>query len=166
MKSLALRLGAVIVAVFVPLQVIVGFATYVHAERRSGVLVDRLLAQQADAMADVAGLREGSAALTPATVAAHASRSSAFQLWSADNRLIAAAPALARLDLDATPAGFSDLTLDGHRWRILTTLSHDRWIRVGQRHDIEDAAARAVALQLATFVLVGVPLMLVALRGV
>jgi hypothetical protein len=165
MGSLALRLGAVIVAVFVPLQVIVGLAAYVHAERRSSVLVDRLLAQQADAMADAAALRDAQSPVArPAVHAARASPASGFQLWSGDNQLVAAAPVFAGLDLDATPAGFSDLMLEGHRWRVLTSLVRNRWIRVGQRHDVEDATLRALALQLAAFVLLGVPLMLVTLR--
>ena len=162
MGSLARRLSGVIIAVLVPLELVVAGATYLGAEHRSSELVDRLLAQQADAMADVAALRDAQPAATPRLVGAKSSTS--FQVWSGDNRLAASSPAFAKLALDGAPDGFSDLRLDGHRWRVLTSLTNGRWIRVGQRREVEDAALRATALQLGAFVLLGVPLMLAGLR--
>ena len=164
MGSLARRLTGVILAVLVPVQLIVAGATYLGAEHRSGVLVDRLLAQQAGAIADIAALGDAPPEAAPRLVGTKSSTS--FQVWSDDNRLAASSPAFAKLALDGAPDGFSDLRLDGRRWRVLTALTDGRWIRVGQRREVEDAALRATALQLGAFVLLGVPLMLAGLRVV
>lgn len=164
MASLALRLSLVIVAVLVPLEAAVGLAAYEHAERRNRALVDQRLGQEALALAGVAGTNDASAATIASTAAYARMASSGFQLWSDRNRLVAASPAFEKLGLDAAPAGFSTVSFDGHRWRVLTRLSDGHWVRVGERRNVEDASIRELAWQLAAFVLLGVPLMLLALR--
>ena len=83
----------------------------------------------------------------------------AFQAWDATNRLAVASPNFAQLPLDAAAAGFSDVSIDDHRWRVLTMLDDNRrWLRVGERYGARNAMKRILLAQLLGFGLIGLPL--------
>jgi hypothetical protein len=87
------------------------------------------------------------------------SRRLAFQVWDDTNRLAAASSNFATLPLDAAAAGFSDVSIDGHRWRVFTLLTGDRhWLRVAERFDARNALKRTLLAQLAVIGMIGIPL--------
>jgi len=92
-------------------------------------------------------------------VAATAVDTLAFQAWDGTNRLAAASPNFAQLPLDAAPAGFSVVSIDDHRWRVLTLLDDNRrWLRVAERYDARNAMKRTLLAQFLGFGLIGIPL--------
>ncbi len=89
-----------------------------------------------------------------------------FQYWNAGNRLQLTSHNLHDVPLDAAPVGFSDIDIAGHRWRVFTLLGADRgWVRVAERYDSRREIGRALALENAAPLVIGVPL-LALLAGV
>lgn len=85
-----------------------------------------------------------------------------FQYWSSANVLLMSSANLAAVALDAAPAGFADIAIDGRHWRVFTLLAPDKtWIRVGERYDSRREIARALAVEAIAPLLVGVPLLMV-----
>lgn len=83
-----------------------------------------------------------------------------FQCWTAGNRLRLTSHNLRDVPLDAAPAGFADIAIAGRRWRVFTLLGADRsWVRVAERYDSRREIARALALENAVPLVIGVPLL-------
>jgi two-component system sensor histidine kinase QseC len=85
-----------------------------------------------------------------------------FQYWGSDNRLHLTSHNLRDVALEAAPAGFSDITIAGRHWRVFTLFGADRdWVRVAERYDSRREIARALALENAVPLLIGLPLLAV-----
>ncbi|HEX5124572.1 MAG TPA: ATP-binding protein [Rhodanobacteraceae bacterium] len=83
-----------------------------------------------------------------------------FQYWGSDNRLHLTSNNLRDVALEAAPAGFSDIMIGGKHWRVFTLLGADRdWVRVAERYDSRREIARALALENAVPLLIGLPLL-------
>ena len=89
-----------------------------------------------------------------------------FQYWTAGNELRWTSHNLHGVSLDAAPAGFADIAVGGRRWRVFTLLGADNgWVRVAERYDSRREISRALALENAAPLVIGVPL-LALLAGV
>lgn len=83
-----------------------------------------------------------------------------FQYWSHSNQLLLNSDNLASIALDAAPAGFADIPVNGRHWRIFTLLgTNQAWIRVGERYDSRREIARALAVEALAPLLIGLPLL-------
>lgn len=83
-----------------------------------------------------------------------------FQYWSRSNQLLLNSENLAGVALDAAPAGFTDIPVNGRHWRVFTLLGADQtWIRVGERYDSRREIARALAVEALAPLLIGLPLL-------
>jgi two-component system sensor histidine kinase QseC len=83
-----------------------------------------------------------------------------FQYWGSDNRLHLTSHNLLNVTLEASPAGFADASIDGKHWRVFTLFGADRdWVRVAERYDSRREIARALALENAAPLLIGLPLL-------
>ena len=88
-----------------------------------------------------------------------------FQVWDADNRLHVASANFKALALDAAPAGYADVRVDGRRWRLFTYLASDRrWVRVGERYDSRREIGRALAAEACLPLLIAFPLLAFLVR--
>lgn len=171
MFSLTVRLLVWTAAWLLPLQIAVGLASYSFLLGRDRALLDDQLERQVHAAGQVAGvmaLNDDVDGLvhdsTPPKMRHENESASGFQYWGDGNALEASSANLARVPLDAAPVGFADVTVDGRRWRMLTVLSHGRWIRVAQSSDVRDALATAGALQILVLLAASLPILFVALR--
>lgn len=85
-----------------------------------------------------------------------------FQYWDEANRLLLNSDNFAEVPLDAAPAGFADVRIQGRHWRVFTLLGAQRhWVRVGERYDSRREIARALAVEAIAPLLIGVPLLAV-----
>lgn len=89
----------------------------------------------------------------------------AFQIWDQEQRLrlhSANAPQQALADREH---GFSDSTIDGHRWRVFSTRdeSGEFLIHVAERSDVRDELAGDIAANLLRPLLVSLPLLAILL---
>ncbi|MEO5559634.1 MAG: ATP-binding protein [Dokdonella sp.] len=83
-----------------------------------------------------------------------------FQYWSHSNQLLLNSENLANVALDAAPAGFADIPVNGRHWRLFTLLgTNQAWIRVGERYDSRREIARALAVEALAPLLIGLPLL-------
>jgi two-component system sensor histidine kinase QseC len=83
-----------------------------------------------------------------------------FQIWTESNELLMSTADLSTLAMDAAPAGFADVQLNNHHWRVFTMLGEDhRWVRVGERYDSRREIGRALAVEAVIPILVAFPLL-------
>lgn len=175
MDSLAARLSIRVIAVVGLLQIVIGIASTAYVADRSTKLFDAALRQQAEALSRTLGAGEtfhlqatGGAAETARPDTEQRTHSHGtqigFQYWDARNALRVSSDNFSNVRLDAAPLGFVDMQLEKHRWRILTLLEGDRWIRVGQRIDVYGAPVRSTAIQSLIVIALGLPLLFVLSR--
>lgn len=179
MRSLGSRIGllalAAIVAVLTPLVVL----SYLFMMSEVDELSDARLAQNARTISalvgdadrqpsagtapiEIAGWHRGHGR-PPLTVRGHSYESQiGFQYWNSANELLIASDNLGSVPLDAAPAGFADIPIQGRRWRVFTLLGgHQNWVRVGERYDSRREIARALAIEAIAPLLIGLPLLAV-----
>ncbi len=172
MSSLTIRLLVMTAALLVPLQIVAGLVSYCFVLGRDRVLLDDQLERQLHAVGQIAGVMqadEDTNALVDRAIPSkllHEKESvSGFQYWGDNNTLEASSANLASVPLDGVPTGFAEIAVDGQHWRVLTVLSHGRWIRVAQNTDVRDTLASTAALQVLVLLGAGVPILFVALRA-
>jgi len=167
MRSLQMRLSALTLA-SVALVVLPFFAfSYVRTVEEVGELCDARLAQNArtiDALVARGGFGEpvSQAQATPAIVpAVHRLETEVgFQYWTDAAHLRFATDDVRDLAFDAAPSGFTDLRIDGKRWRIFTLAMPARGVvRTAERYDSRRDIARALLLQNVAPLLIGLPLL-------
>ncbi len=109
---------------------------------------DERLAQNARMISQLAGLNAERSATGTSSVNSPArdvaARSSdakiGFEIWSNANVPIAGSDAIGGIGLDAVPAGFADVSIKDHRWRLFTLLGDEgRWVRVGESYENRDS---------------------------
>jgi len=83
-----------------------------------------------------------------------------FQYWNANDNLQITSDNFDGVALNATPAGFSDLTWRGNVWRVFTLRETDNdTVRVAERYDSRNSIARALLFEHVTPLLIASPVL-------
>lgn len=164
MSSMSLRIGIVAAVALMALQLAMGWAGHMFVSRRIDGLLDGELRIQADALRDVSRSVEPASGSAP-NDSAHAMETNAgarvatgFQYWDSANRLFASSRDLQNVALDASPAGFAEISIGGKRWRALTELVGGHWIRVAQRDEVRRTMERSAGLAVILLLGIGTPI--------
>ncbi|MEP7043987.1 MAG: ATP-binding protein [Dokdonella sp.] len=177
MRSLKARISVLVLAclaaVLLPLVVL----SYLFMMEEVDELSDARLAQNARTISALVGdvgtpLPNGDAPVEvaswrrehgkqPMTVRGHSYEMQiGFQYWNDANQLLLNSENLASVPLDAAPAGFADIPINGRHWRVFTLLGENKnWVRVGERYDSRREIARALAVEAIAPLLIGLPLL-------
>ncbi len=179
MRSLNGRISLLVLAALAVLLIPFGILSYLKTMEEVDELSDARLAQSARTITLLAGEADATWAKsgTPIevenwrgargdpefTVRGHNYEAQiGFQYWGSDNRLHLTSHNLRDVALEAAPAGFADIAIDGRHWRVFTLFGADRdWVRVAERYDSRREIARALALENAVPLLIGIPLLAV-----
>ena len=177
MRSLNGRISLMVLAALTLLLIPFGILSYLKTMEEVDELSDARLAQSARTITLLAGESNASwmKSDTPIdvenwrgargdpefTVHGHRYESQiGFQYWGSDNRLHLTSHNLRDVALEAAPAGFSDAVIEGRHWRVFTLFGTDRdWVRVAERYDSRREIGRALALENAAPLLIGLPLL-------
>lgn len=176
MTSLRTRVVALVLAAIGALFVPLAIGSYLFMMEEVDELFDARLAQNAKTLVafDVVATPEKQE-VPAVTVASSQPRSErhrlvvrghpyenqiGFQIWNDANELLMTTADLTDVAIDAAPAGFADVTVANHRWRMFTMLGDDhRWIRVGERYDSRREIGRALAVEAVIPILIAFPLL-------
>ncbi len=137
---------------------VVGWLTYSNTLREHEQLFDYQLRQMA------MSLRDQGAVPAPVPWAGAESPDFAVQIWTIDGRTLY----LSRPGIvlgDQARLGFSDISVEGHRWRAYSVAARDRVIQVAQPFDVRRDLAVAAAFRSLLPLLLFVPLMAVLIWG-
>jgi two-component system sensor histidine kinase QseC len=157
MKSLRVKLLALLIAIVGAAWLVAALTTYVDAHHEIDEMFDAQLAQSAKVLLSLAAHELKDAQEDGETIAeeiasgAHKyEQSIAFQFWSRDGHLLlrsASAPARA---LSGQRDGYADVTLEDHRWRVYSQWDEKREIQVqvGERHEFRAEMAEYLARRL------------------
>jgi two-component system sensor histidine kinase QseC len=177
MRSLNGRISLLVLAALTALLIPFGILSYLKTMEEVDELSDARLAQSARTItllasdADAAWAKSespievenwrGARGDPELTVHGHKYEAQiGFQYWGSDNRLHLTSRNLRDVALEASPPGFADIHIDGRHWRVFTLLGADRdWVRVAERYDSRREIARALALENAAPLLIGLPLL-------
>jgi two-component system sensor histidine kinase QseC len=177
MRSLNGRISVLVLAALTLLLIPFGILSYLKTMEEVDELGDARLAQSARTITLLAGQGDSAWAKSAAPIevetwrgvrgdpefTVHGHRYEAqigFQYWGSDNRLRLTSHNLRNVALESSPPGFADVAIDGRRWRVFTLLGADRdWVRVAERYDSRREIARALALENAAPLLIGLPLL-------
>ena len=177
MRSLNGRISLLVLAALTVLLIPFGILSYLKTMEEVDELGDARLAQSARTITLLAGEADSRWAKAGAPIevenwrgargdpefTVHGHKYEAqigFQYWGSDNRLHLTSHNLRDVALEASPAGFADITIDGRHWRVFTLLGADRdWVRVAERYDSRREIGRALALENAVPLLIGLPLL-------
>lgn len=84
----------------------------------------------------------------------------AFQIFSADGRLLLRSASAPATRLSSRTSGYSDEYIDGRQWRIFSLSNdHGLLIQTGERHDMRNELAADVALRLAYPLIFALPVL-------
>lgn len=177
MRSLNGRISLLVLAAVAALLIPFGVLSYRKTMEEVDELSDARLAQSARTITLLASEAGAIWAKSPAPIevenwrgargdpefTVHGHRYEAqigFQYWGSDNRLRLTSRNLRDVALEAAPPGFADIAIGGRHWRVFTLLGADRdWVRVAERYDSRREIARAIAIENAVPVLIGLPLL-------
>jgi len=87
----------------------------------------------------------------------------AFQVWSADSRLLVRSSSAPTTAFAPLIAGFSDPRFEGAQWRVFSLRSGAVWIQVAERSDIRTELSEKIALAAAEPMLIGIPVVILLL---
>lgn len=141
----------------------VGAATFVYFDAREELdeVLDAHLAQDAALLS--AQITHELAELEPlhAPLLHKYARRIAFQVWEGGKVLLLHSDNAAQEHLGDMEQGFSNTTMDGHRWRVFTTWdeSHGYLVHVAERADVRDELAQDIAGNLLEPLLFSLPLL-------
>lgn len=177
MRSLNGRIALLVLAALTALLIPFGILSYLKTMEEVDELSDARLAQSARTITLLAGEPGSAWAKSDAPIevenwrgargdpelTVHGHKYEAqigFQYWGSDNRLHLTSHNLRDVALEASPPGFADVLIEGRHWRIFTLLGADRdWVRVAERYDSRREIGRALALENAAPLLIGLPLL-------
>lgn len=161
-RSLYFRVLTFVLLVIGAVMVPVSIFSYRSIVQELESMADARLVQATrtiDVLAENAGLRDPPATSTPdvliwrippqepvLTAGMHAYEALlGFQFWNPQQQLRITSENFQQVALDSPPAGFADMQLDGHRWRVFTILEGDGdTVRVAERYDSRDALQKAL----------------------
>lgn len=158
MKSIRARLLVFLLLSALFTACVVGWLTYSNTLREHEQLFDYQLRQMA------MSLRDQGAVPAPVPWAGAESPDFAVQIWTIDGRTLY----LSRPGIvlgDQARLGFSDILVEGHRWRAYSAAARDRVIQVAQPFEVRRDLAAAAAFRSLLPLLVFVPLMAVLIWG-
>ncbi|HUN90561.1 MAG TPA: ATP-binding protein [Burkholderiaceae bacterium] len=157
MASVRSRLLVSLLAVFAAGAAILGATTYRNVIAESEALFDYQLSQMALSLRD-----QGSISADNAAALADEKLEFVVQIWGPDGTTIYASQPYLRLPERAI-LGFSDVDLAGARWRVFSTLAHDRVIQVAQPIRVRRDRAAHAALKSVVPLLALAPLLAIAI---
>lgn len=132
------------------------FVAAVYGYQKSMAETDALLDAQLD---DVAALL---VTLRPAldTVSAPPSQRLAFQIWSADGRLVQRSANSSSEPIAELEEGYRDINFEGYRWRVLTRFDQpaDLWVIVAERVDIRIELANNIVMRALLPIVLSLPI--------
>lgn len=163
--SLKQRLLALVLAVITLVWLGAAAFTYLDAREEFDEVLDGHLAQAASLLLVQTSHDLDELETEHAPLLHKYARRVAFQIWDKGQRLrlhSANAPQQALADRER---GFSDSTIDGHRWRVFSTRdeSGELLIHVAERADVRDELAQDIAANLLRPLLVSLPLLAILL---
>lgn len=157
MNSLRARLLVFLLALAAAVALAVGFVTYRTVLHETDQLFDYHLRQMALSLRD-----QGAIAADERAALGDEPFDYVVQIWSDDGGMVYASHAAPGLPVHAV-LGFTDLAIDGARWRVFSATARDRVIQVAQPLAIRRELAAAAALRSVTPLLAAAPLVAVAL---
>jgi two-component system sensor histidine kinase QseC len=85
----------------------------------------------------------------------------AFQIWVGHDRYVFRSPQAPEVPLSTADSGFSNETIDSHRWRVVTLSEQGGLIRVqvGERFEIRRELIHRITLRLLVPLIIGLPLL-------
>ncbi|MDH4125523.1 MAG: ATP-binding protein [Gammaproteobacteria bacterium] len=132
------------------------FVAAVYGYRSSMIEAEALLDSQLnDAVSLIATMRTVSTPLVDAP-----SSLMAFQIWSADGKLIQRSANTSDAPITVFEDGYRDENFEGFRWRVLSRFDQQqqRWLLVGERIDIRTQLADKVILHAVMPIVASLPL--------
>jgi two-component system sensor histidine kinase QseC len=141
----------------------IGAATFIYFDAREEFdeVLDAHLAQDAALLAAQATHELDELETEHAPLLHKYARRVAFQVWEKGNLLRLHSANASQQHLADVERGFSDSTIDGHRWRVFSTWdeSGEFLIHVAERADVRDKLARDIAGNLLEPLLFSLPLL-------
>lgn len=134
---------------------------YFDAREEFDEMLDGHLAQEAALLA-VQSTHELSEIEVDHTPLMHKfSRQVAFQIWDGSGRMLLHSENAGSQPLSANQSGFSDSIMDGHRWRVFSSMDETGTflIHVAERADVREEMARDIVSNLLQPLLISLPVL-------
>ena len=132
------------------------FVAAVYGYKSSMTQAEALLDKQlADTAAIIQTMRPGSQTISPPP-----SERLAFQIWTADRKLVQRSQNSSQEPITELEAGYRDENFEGYRWRVLSQFDADSslWLMVAERIDIRINLADDIILRALLPIIISLPL--------
>lgn len=159
--SLKQRLLALVLAAITLVWLGAATFTYFEAREEFDEILDAHLAQSASLLAAQASHEIDEIETEHAPLLHKYSRRVAFQVWENGQQLRLHSANAPQKHLTNKERGFSDITFDGHRWRVFSTWGEDGeyLIQVAERTDVREDLEQGIIENLLRPLLISLPLL-------